>query len=127
MTESEKKQIDLNLAINFMVIERVLHCREVYQLVCDEHQGLDGIIELSKNFELQKELNKLEAAGELQVYLDEYTELFDLSEDILTGREQFDLGVIVDPKYNALAKLSCIHQIRISVLFSNPLVAFHIS
>ena len=106
MTESEKKQIDLNLAINFMVIERVLHCREVYQLVCDEHQGLDGIIELSKNFELQKELNKLEAAGELQVYLDEYTELFDLSEDILTGREQFDLGVIVDPKYNALAKLS---------------------
>ena len=40
--EINKEQVKLNLAINYMVIERVLRCMGIYNTVCDIHEGLDG-------------------------------------------------------------------------------------
>lgn len=93
--EISKEQVKLNLAINYMVIERVLRCMGIYNTICDVHEGLDGeggIFASARNRSL---LDKLLALGEagLTVYLDEYHKLFGLSYSVLLGQEQIQLGI----------------------------------
>jgi hypothetical protein len=92
-----KEQIELNLAINYMVIERVLRCMGIYNTVCDVHEGLDGKDGIFASAKDRSLLGKLLSLGEtgLKVYLDEYHELFGLSYAVLLGQEQFQLGICI--------------------------------
>ena len=90
-----KEQIELNLAINYMVIERVLRCMGIYNTVCDIHEGLDGkdgIFASARDRSLLDKLLNLGKEG-VEVYLEEYHKLFGLRYEILLGQEQFQLGI----------------------------------
>lgn len=93
--EISKEQIKLNLAINYMVIERVLRCMGIYNTVCDVHEGLDGedgIFASARNRSLLDKLVNLDKEG-VEVYLEEYQKLFGLSYAVLLGQEQIRLGI----------------------------------
>ena len=96
--EINKEQVKLNLAINYMVIERVLRCMGIYNTVCDIHEGLDGkdgIFASARDRSLLDKLLNLGKEG-VEVYLEEYHELFGLSYAVLLGQKQIRLGIIVD-------------------------------
>lgn len=93
--EINKEQVKLNLAINYMVIERVLRCMGIYNTVCDVYEELDGIFVNARNRSLLNNLVNLGKEG-VEIYLEKYQQLFGLSYAVLLGQEQIKLGIVVD-------------------------------
>lgn len=95
MAEEKKKeitQIDLNLAVNYMVIKRVLTCLSIYPTICEEHELLPLIFEKARKAEIYQFYKGLseEQFYEVRALLES---LFGLNDNILFGKEQFNLGI----------------------------------
>lgn len=97
---------NINIAINFMVIEQTIRLMGLYDRMCDEHDALSEIFEKASNFELGTILREYAAKGNekfIASYIELMHNLFGLDSDILLGQRQIDLGIGVAPKYEEIA------------------------
>lgn len=99
---------DINLAINYTIIERTMRCMGIYDNICNEHEFLGKIIEEARNGTLNRLMaEKTDESSETQEFKDfepfdetlinTLSNLTGLSEDIITGKDQFKLRIKIDP------------------------------
>lgn len=96
--KSQITQTDLNLAINYMVMERVARCMGVYDYLVEEHDWIEVFFEMAAKGKLRAELMRLgkENQGGLVTLFEQLDNIFGLDREVLSGERQIDLGVAVD-------------------------------
>lgn len=95
---SQITQTDLNLAINYMVMERVARCMGAYDYLVEEHDWIEVFFEMAAKGKLRAELMRLgkENQGGLVTLFEQLHNIFGLDGEVLSGERQIDLGVAVD-------------------------------
>ena len=99
---------DINLAINYTIIERTMRCMGIYDNICNEHEFLEKIFEEARNGTLNRlmaertdESSVTQEAKDFEpldeTLINPLSNLTGLSEDIITGKEQFQLRIKIDP------------------------------
>lgn len=104
-------QTELNLAINYMVIERVARCIGTYEYWEEEYEGIDIIFSKAQKGTLLDTFKEIEADSKetLAGVLEILTNLTGLPGEVLSGKKQINLGLVVDknrPHAVELSKMS---------------------
>lgn len=144
MINDKITQTDLNLAINYMVMERLTHCMRLDEYLCDEFDGtqhddkenkendddlkyddwLHIIFKRAANGTLRRELMELGQNNKdgLVSLFEKLHNIFGLDGEVLSGERQINLGIAVDPNESKAVSLS-----KISVEELRQYIDNHIS
>lgn len=106
MVNSKFTQTDLNLAINYITLERLIHCMGIDEQLFDEHEELPVIFDRAAKGTLDAEFHKIaeQSQESLASLFQKLHDIFGLDGDTLTGKKQIDLGIGVDPNAQTNSK-----------------------
>lgn len=105
--ERKITQTDLNLAINYMVIERIIKCTGVDKYLYDEYDWLEVVFKKAANGTLNNMFKEFANQPEgIETIVGILENIFGLDHDVLLGERQIDLGIEVDPTKTEAVKLS---------------------
>lgn len=109
---SKITQTDLNLAINYMVMEQVSRCMGVYDYLVEEHDWIELFFEMAAKGRLKDELlrlgeeDKKDNKNRLATLFKKLHNIFGLDGEVLSGERQINLGVAVDPNLPDVVRMS---------------------
>lgn len=98
MIDDRITQTDLNLAINYMVIEQLTKCMGVDKYLFDEHDWLPVVFKRAANGTLNGMFTELGEGGKdgLETLFEKLHNIFGLSDEVFSGERQINLGIGVD-------------------------------
>lgn len=96
---SKFTQTDLNLAINYITLERLIHCMGIDAQLFDEHEELPVIFSKAKKGTLDAEFHSIASQGQegLISLFQKLHDIFGIDFDIITGKRQVNLGIGIYP------------------------------
>ena len=100
ITVKEISEIDKNLAINYYTMEQAAKATGVYPFYCDEYKYLPDIFKAAKKGKLSGYISNAESTNidNYETFINVMQNLFGVSKDIVLGKRQIELGIIVEPK-----------------------------
>ncbi len=109
-------QTDLNLAVNYTIIEKALQRLGILDVICAEHDVLEYVLKYAKDFTLN---DRLMAEGKqspqiLEELCAKLQGLFDLDPEVLFGKRQINLGLQIDPQDETAKELAYLSMDQLS-------------
>ena len=120
MEKDQKREIantDINLSVNYMIIEAVLRIMGIKDYVFEEHQAVEVFVKDAADFKLRDRLEEYRN-NDVLLYnnvINELVDLFDLPKEIFTGERQFNLGIEITPYDKELQKESKMNSNRYAI------------